>query len=67
MYKNGVVVNPLKVKSPPSAPVSSKHLAEFKQTVNMLAARFENQAPVQTARLDNATKPSPSENQALAN
>jgi murein DD-endopeptidase MepM/ murein hydrolase activator NlpD len=67
MYKNGVVVNPLKVKSPPSAPVSSKYLAEFKQTVNMLAARLENQAPVQTAQLDNATKPSPSENQALAN
>ena len=51
MYKNGVAVNPLKIKSPPSAPVSARHLEGFKQTVTQLAARLDGKELIQTAQL----------------
>lgn len=51
MYKNGVAVNPLKVKSPPSAPVSSQRLASFKLVVNRLASRLDGIDTIQTAQL----------------
>ena len=51
MYKNGVAVNPLKIKAPPSAPVSAKHLDGFKQTVTQLAARLDGKELIQTAQL----------------
>lgn len=60
MYKNGVAVNPLKVKSPPSAPVSTKRLASFKLVVNRLASRLDGIGAIQTAQLD-ASNQRPSE------
>jgi murein DD-endopeptidase MepM/ murein hydrolase activator NlpD len=51
MYKNGVALNPLKIKTPPSAPVSAQHLPDFKRTVAQLTARLEGSQPVQTAAL----------------
>lgn len=54
MYKNGVTVNPLKVKSPPSAPVSASRLAAFKQTVASLTGRLDGTDLIQTAQLDHS-------------
>lgn len=51
MYKNGAAINPLKIKSPPSAPVSRKHLDGFKQAVVQLAARLDGKELIQTAQL----------------
>jgi murein DD-endopeptidase MepM/ murein hydrolase activator NlpD len=48
MYKNGRVVNPLKVKSPPALPVSAKNMDDFRTVIAPLAARLENGAAGQT-------------------
>jgi murein DD-endopeptidase MepM/ murein hydrolase activator NlpD len=56
MYKNGIAVNPLKIKSPPSAPVSRKHLDGFKQTVVQLAARLNGIELIQTAQLGHGSQ-----------
>jgi murein DD-endopeptidase MepM/ murein hydrolase activator NlpD len=48
MYKNGKVVNPLKVKSPPALPVSTKNMEDFRTVIAPLAARLENGAGGQT-------------------
>ncbi len=45
MYKNGRTVNPLKVKSPSVAPVSSERLAEFRTSIAPLIAQLEKAAP----------------------
>jgi murein DD-endopeptidase MepM/ murein hydrolase activator NlpD len=42
MYKNGKVVNPLKVKSPPALPVSAKNMEDFRFRIASLATRLEN-------------------------
>lgn len=44
MYKNGRTVNPLTVKSPSVAPVSSEHLEEFRSSIVPLIAQFEEAA-----------------------
>ncbi len=48
MYKNGSVVNPLKVKSPPALPVSARNMDDFRMITASLAARLENGAAGQT-------------------
>lgn len=48
MYKNGKVVNPLKVKSPPALPVSAKNMDDFRTVIAPLAALLENGAITQT-------------------
>ncbi|MGE4544601.1 MAG: peptidoglycan DD-metalloendopeptidase family protein [Pedobacter sp.] len=58
MYKNGVAVNPLKIKAPPSAPVSPKHRDGFKQAVAQLAARLDGKELIQTAQLDQGNQSS---------
>jgi murein DD-endopeptidase MepM/ murein hydrolase activator NlpD len=67
MYKNGVAVNPLKVKSPPSAPVSANHLTAFKQTVNRMEDQLSGKDLVQTAQLHTDTQPATGGNTALPN
>lgn len=67
MYKNGAAVNPLKIKALPSAPVSAKHLAGFKQTVTRLAARLDGKQLIQTAQLDTGNPMSQQENEARPN
>lgn len=49
MYRNGKPVNPLKVKSPPAAPVSRANLADFKAMAAGRLALMENQPPQHTA------------------
>jgi murein DD-endopeptidase MepM/ murein hydrolase activator NlpD len=51
MYKNGHTVNPLKVKSPPAAPVSARNRAAFKATVTQLAARLSQPDLAKAARI----------------
>lgn len=41
MYKNGRTVNPLKVKSPSVAPISSQHMASFQALITPLMARLD--------------------------
>lgn len=67
MYKNGVAVNPLKIKAPPTAPVSSKHMAEFKQTVTQLAARLDGKDLIQTAGMEQMVQPPGGDNNQLPN
>jgi murein DD-endopeptidase MepM/ murein hydrolase activator NlpD len=50
MFRNGVPVNPLKVKSPPARPVSSVHMAAFKVMVADRVALMETSPEQKTAR-----------------
>jgi murein DD-endopeptidase MepM/ murein hydrolase activator NlpD len=50
LYRNGVPVNPLKVKSPPARPVSPVNLASFKTMVAEREA-FMNEKPEKVATL----------------
>ncbi|MGA7829108.1 MAG: peptidoglycan DD-metalloendopeptidase family protein [Geobacteraceae bacterium] len=50
MYKHGVPVNPLKVKSPPARPVSATHMAAFKVMVADRVAMMESSQEQKTAR-----------------
>lgn len=48
MYKNGRTVNPLRVKSPSVAPVSSEQMAAYRTTIAPLVARLDESAPAAT-------------------
>ena len=48
MYKNGRTVNPLRVKSPSVAPVSSEHMAAFKTTIVPFIAQLNEGTPATT-------------------
>ena len=48
MYKNGRTVNPLRVKSPSVAPVSSEHMAAFKTTIVPFIAQLDEGTPATT-------------------
>lgn len=48
MYKNGRTVNPLRVKSPSVAPVSSEHMAAFKTSITPYIAQLDKGAPAAT-------------------
>ncbi len=48
MYKNGRTVNPLKVKTPSVAPVSSEHIAAFKTSIVPFIAQLDAVAPPST-------------------
>ncbi len=50
MYKHGVPVNPLKVKSPPARPVSAAHMAAFKVMVADRVAMMDTSPEKKTAR-----------------
>ena len=45
-YRNGKAVNPLKVESPPSKPVDTAYLPEFRMLVEKYKARLDSIAPV---------------------
>ncbi|MCD4687705.1 MAG: peptidoglycan DD-metalloendopeptidase family protein [Desulfuromonadaceae bacterium] len=48
MYKNGRTVNPLRVKSPSVAPVSSEQMAAFKISITPYIAQLDKGAPAST-------------------
>jgi len=48
MYKNGRTVNPLRVKSPSVAPVSSEQMAAFKTSITPYIAQLDKGAPAST-------------------
>lgn len=48
MYKNGRTVNPLRVKSPSVAPVSSEQMAAFKTSITPYIAQLDKGAPTST-------------------
>jgi murein DD-endopeptidase MepM/ murein hydrolase activator NlpD len=48
MYKNGRTVNPLRVKSPSVAPVSSKHMAAYRTSIVPFIARLDAGTPATT-------------------
>ncbi len=48
MYKNGRTVNPLQVKSPSVAPVSSEQMAAFKTSITPYIAQLDKGAPAST-------------------
>jgi murein DD-endopeptidase MepM/ murein hydrolase activator NlpD len=43
MYQNGSPINPLKMRAPPSEPVSTEHMADFEALASRLTARFESE------------------------
>jgi murein DD-endopeptidase MepM/ murein hydrolase activator NlpD len=51
MYRQGVAVNPLKVKSPPARPVSTANMAAFRVMVAKRVALMENGAKRETSQV----------------
>jgi hypothetical protein len=51
MYRKGVPVNPLKVKSPPARPVSAVNMAAFRVMVANRVALMETSLEKKTARV----------------
>jgi murein DD-endopeptidase MepM/ murein hydrolase activator NlpD len=52
MYKNGVAVNPLKVKTPSAAPVPKALLTEFNKAKAAYAAQFKDSLPIHISALE---------------
>ncbi len=48
MYKNGRPINPARLKSTPTAPVSKANMAEYKTTIAPLVARLNDSPPAAT-------------------
>jgi murein DD-endopeptidase MepM/ murein hydrolase activator NlpD len=52
MYKNGTPVNPLRIKSIPSSPVSPKHMAEFLALVKNCNPRLEADSDIRIGAVE---------------
>lgn len=56
MYKGGKPINPNKLKSVPTAPVSKPNMADYKTSVSPLMARLESEEPSSRPQIAQRTK-----------